>query len=714
MKKLTIVFLLVLGFFIMPVKAGAQTEATLITANPGEDSSSMMNISWNMDTSKTNGRVVYTKASDTNWENATTVYGDKNLVDVFHEREFYHYFVELTDLDSNTKYMYKVGQDSLSEQYYFKTGGSDSFNFLWISDWHGYAPLPGRTDKNEAMIRTSLLIEPDIDFIFSTGDDLAYGSDYEAQEYLYNKPQYKSHMFATTVGNHDVMNVVNGEYRTNTDAFFKNTHYHPQNGYEGQVGASYYFKYGTALFIVLNNEDINYGHSSKSVGLAKAKAWTQEVIDNNPAQYIIVAMHYQWFDGRHGRTSAQYTDWRNFFDENNVDLAMAGNNHVYLRSKGRIYNDNPTGTNKGTVYMQAPSSDGERGVQHGDIVNNEHIIEEVWSQGAYTIGSIIVNVTPDGISHRLIDNVGRVRASGEFDSRYKDYNFNKEDFLNSIEVFTNENEKIITANEEGIKFVDRIEYYDDETLLGVNYFYQVKDTTYKLQQNEFNNLKARVLFSDGTISRVDLFNESYYHLKDVSLAVKEENLELRWNYDKEEDFNLYIYENDIFIKEVSVLSNSTLLQGVNLESTIKIKPKINSLNTYYTVKYNNIGDANLDKEIDLKDAQLILDYLSGKTILSETEKLLLDIDGDEEITIIDLTYLHLYINGNSSIKSKESYNISFYNYEGLLIETVKAYRGSDITPPSLELKEDLIFIGWDKSLNNISSDLEVRPIVVWR
>lgn len=712
MKKLLSLCLFIFVLFIIPIRVDANIEATIITANPGEDSSSMMNISWLMDSSKTKGKMVYTKKSDSEWKNSETVDGVKELVDIFRGKVFYHYYVELKDLDANTEYMYRVGQDSLSDIYHFKTGGLDAFNFLWVSDWHAYGPLPGRADRNAQVIRASLAIEPEIDFIFSTGDDLAYGSDYEAQKYVYDKDQYKSHMVSTTVGNHDVMHVVNGVYYDNTDEFFTSTHHHPQNGYAGQVGASYYFKYGPALFIVLNNEDINYGHSSKKVGLDKAQVWAKEVIVNNPSQYIFVAMHYQWFDGRNGKTNAQYTDWRNFFDENNVDLAMAGNNHVYLKTKGRIYNDEPSNTNNGTVYMQAPSSDGERGVQHGDIVNNAHIIEEMWSQGTNTIGTIIVNVTKEGVSHRLIDNAGRIRATGEFASRYKEYDFNKEEFLDKIEVHKVNNQNVITAPEEGIKFVERIEYYDEEELIGVNYFYQLKDTSFKLDNQNYFNLKAKVSFLDGTTKEINLINENYYNLENVSINLEDEQLKLSWDYDGLDDFNLYIYSEEELIKQVSVKDKSVLLGEHHLNKLFVVKPTINSKKTFYNVKYNNIGDGNFDQEINLEDVLLILDYLNKERELTAQQKLLLDIDDDGQITIVDLTYLHLYINKNSPITTKETYMVNFYDQFENLILSKEVYRGSDVIPPDLIVEGDFVFIGWDKNLNNISSNLNVLPILI--
>ena len=78
MKKIFIGLMLVLGLFIMPVRTEAAAESRVITANPGEDASSMINISWIMDASKAYGKVKYTKKTDTNWQKAKSVMGEKS------------------------------------------------------------------------------------------------------------------------------------------------------------------------------------------------------------------------------------------------------------------------------------------------------------------------------------------------------------------------------------------------------------------------------------------------------------------------------------------------------------------------------------------------------------------------------------------------------------------------------------------------------------
>ena len=87
---------------------------------------------------------------------------------------------------------------------------------------------------------------------------------------------------------------------------------------------------------------------------------------------------------------------------------MAGNNHVYMRTHplrgGRVVADG-----LGTVYMQAPSSDGERGVEAGPLTMNADKIAHTHSSHLHTsetsvrtIGCVLVDVGPDSVRTRLV------------------------------------------------------------------------------------------------------------------------------------------------------------------------------------------------------------------------------------------------------------------------------------------------------------------------
>ena len=91
-----------------------------------------------------------------------------------------------------------------------------------------------------------------------------------------------------------------------------------------------------------------------------------------------------------------------------MDLALSGNNHIYLRTHP-LYHDQVVTNRQGTVYMQAPASDGERGVKAGKVTHNADKIAYTYSSqtlsGATevkTMGCVLVRVGPGGITTRLV------------------------------------------------------------------------------------------------------------------------------------------------------------------------------------------------------------------------------------------------------------------------------------------------------------------------
>src|SRR5690554_5073777 len=149
MKRiLKFIFIISLSFIILPsviFATEASEEAYMIITNPGEHVSTQMNISWHMDEGVTDGKLIYTTKDDEDWDNAITVEGDYELIDVFKNRRDLKYSVNLSNLQSDTEYKYKVGSTSFSETRYFKTAGGDKFSFVWTGDGHRYTQLPQRT-----------------------------------------------------------------------------------------------------------------------------------------------------------------------------------------------------------------------------------------------------------------------------------------------------------------------------------------------------------------------------------------------------------------------------------------------------------------------------------------------------------------------------------------------------------------------------------------
>lgn len=413
--------------------ASSRGEVRAITANPAEDCSTQINIGWHSDLDDTSCSLVYTQKQDTDWEQAKTVKGNSRPIEVFHgidsktpdgkdwkeEAKLLDYGVTLTGLSPDTEYMYKVitdpGADSSANTVrYFKTAGASEFSFAWISDVHAYTPLPNRLKNLNTVFQAAIKIQPSVDFVFSTGDVVAWGGSYSFWKKLFEQPFVANYLFADVIGNHDWM--IRG--KGGSSEFFRVAHNKPTNGYSGQEGVCYWFIYGDVLFLTFNNELMKTSDDA----VAEAQAWAAGVIEKQEGRYkrIFIAQHYQWFDGRNGKSS-WYEHWKDFCDKYHVTLALSGNNHVYQRTH-TLRNDQVVADGAGTVYMVAPSSDGERGVKAGPVTMNADKLAFTYSSQEIsggnqvkTIGCVLVDVGPTTINTRLvyIDENNRVQVADE-------------------------------------------------------------------------------------------------------------------------------------------------------------------------------------------------------------------------------------------------------------------------------------------------------------
>src|SRR5690606_29521234 len=103
-------------------QAPARAEIRAVTANPGEDCSTQMNIGWHADLTETSTSVVYTPKQDAAWAQAKEVPGKAKRSEVFdgvlsktpdgkdwnEEAKFLDYGATLSGLTPDTDYMYKV------------------------------------------------------------------------------------------------------------------------------------------------------------------------------------------------------------------------------------------------------------------------------------------------------------------------------------------------------------------------------------------------------------------------------------------------------------------------------------------------------------------------------------------------------------------------------------------------------------------------------
>ena len=420
MKRLTLFLSIIASLWLHTTLA--QTAPYTVIANPGENASTEIRFNWHTDLNDTSAYLAYTKVTDRNWRNTKvarahlelctvfdSIYSKRpNGEDFFEEARFLRHTLALQNLKEDTEYKYVLVSEKPSSNYrpsneqreirYFKT--APRFSGTWdagiISDMHVYAPLPNRQKAAMEMIQQlEQQNKRPFDFMLHVGDLSAWGGSYSFWPTLYADPVFSKYVWAGVNGNHDNMTRSHAQ----SNAFFKNVNNNPINGYSGEVGVSYHFKYGDALFVMLNNEAMKSEQE-----LTTAQHWVKDVITNNPAKYVIVVSHYQWFMGNDG-SSSQYERWKEFFDAQGVDLAISGNNHIYVRTN-TLYADQETDGSKGTVYIQTPSSDNERGRAYDELLHNKELIKFRWSEGNNTVGALIMSADKTHLTLTLYDRHG--------------------------------------------------------------------------------------------------------------------------------------------------------------------------------------------------------------------------------------------------------------------------------------------------------------------
>lgn len=423
---------------------GSDRPAHTIFTNPGQDSSTTMNISWATPVGKkwlievtdektgatyeydydesflggdadcdsvVNGKMYkfpYIYRCDT-FNDIPSKLSDRSSVNEMHIFDKHGY--ELYDLDPDRNYRYRIitfndstGKREYSDTYRFRTAGAKAWKAAVIGDFHHYSPSPRRIKSAMGMLNVIDSVAGGYDWVLSTGDQAAWGASYNFWTELSEQPQFKDKMWASVQGNHDNM----ASDRRTSDNFFRDSHYFPWNGYEGQEGVAYWFKYGDVLFLMLNNEAMRL-----KGGLQPAIDWMKKVVKDNPSKYIVVVEHHQWLIGTNGGNS-QLDRFYKTFDELGVDLAISGHNHVYLRTfplKDRQPVEAAEGDipREGTYYVVNSSSDNERGRDMKKLAANADIIEKRWSEGPQTVGAMLMDVNPERIIMTLYNRDGEAQ-----------------------------------------------------------------------------------------------------------------------------------------------------------------------------------------------------------------------------------------------------------------------------------------------------------------
>ncbi|MBR6594752.1 MAG: fibronectin type III domain-containing protein [Clostridia bacterium] len=426
-----------LGFAALPAAleaVAASSYVKMIVTNPGENASTQMNVGFHVPLGYTSCYVEYTTVDDTSWANAKTnngtyktcgassstnpFYGkaakDDTGTNITQSMTFLDYNVNLTGLTPNTQYMYRIYDGSAySDTYYFKTAANDgsSWSFLVTGDFHEYYKNYGvhRAAQATQAINAGISLAGQlgwkpVEHIVSVGDIVAWGVDYGQWQNVLDQSWIKNYSFANCIGNHDDMNK---EGTSSSSAYNSVIFNHPLNGYNSgdEMGTVFYYVYNNVLFIY-----VNYLKAS----VAAQETWAQSVVDKMKGSYkYITLVNHRPATSKYSGTTYSYfwNYWADFCDKNHVDLVLAGDHHVYMRSQpiynGSMVSSYSASNPNATVYIAADSSDGERGSSTDVKTFSSSWVKSSYYRYNYSSStkdktSIIINVGPDKMTTQFV------------------------------------------------------------------------------------------------------------------------------------------------------------------------------------------------------------------------------------------------------------------------------------------------------------------------
>ena len=731
MKRLFQLLLILIIFLVPIVTLGAESSKFYtISCNPGEDSNTEVRINWHTDAGVTDSYVLYTKKTDTNWNNAIKAETTSIENNAFVQLNAVGSILTqngavLSNLEPDTKYMYKItdGKEE-SDVRYFETAGGSSFSFVWTSDFHAYYDDARRLKKATENIEEVIAMNGGVDFILSTGDTIAHGGTYKWWKQVSEASFIRNYMYADVLGNHDWMTSA-GTYVSNgaSNIFFGACHNNPKNGYSGQENICYYFYYGDALFICLNTEEYSQAQYT----------WAENVLRREKAQYIFMVQHYQTFNTGGGKNGAGYTRWHELCDKYGVDVFFSGNSHVYIRSNS-IYQDAlSTDSTKGTVYMVAPSSDGDRGSTFSGISSNQELIAKGWSDGTTTVACSLVTVSQSGIVTKLVNKGGEVIDVGVIDAKRAPTSRTTKD-LSGVDKNAIEESIELQRNSSDLSS-PRVKYNEDASVAIRNLIIKNKDTEEVLYEGGLveksryftlsnvkkglYNLLVLIEYYDNTSSVLNLEFANVLRWGSVSTIVSKVNgnsINITWKESIDKDIvkGLQAFVNGEYYQDVEIGAKSLKLENLpagNLKVNLKVIDNEDDI----------VGNILLaDVNIELPKYKVVFKDKDGN-VLSETEVEQGTSATAPEAPVVDGYEFKGWDKEFSNVTSDVTinpiyeklivkYTVNFYDYENKLIESQLVEEGTSATAPKAPEVPGLDFVGWDKDLTNVTTDLEVKAI----
>ena len=258
---------------------------------------------------------------------STTVYWGPNMTtfNIATTSNVALHVVNLTNLESNTVYYYKINSSEISAHYmnnfyYFKTAFNQTnpgaFRFAIYGD--NQVGTFG-TSEHQRIVNRIMTHNPD--FVINTGDIVPTSAMPNWDRFFYevrNIAPYKPYMIS--IGNHEQIEGNSPDYGKRWGELFN---YPQENEY-------YYFNYSNVAFICLNiSVDEHRITPSEQAWLIS----TLTTVNSSPyIDWIFIYFHIPMYSsGGHGVNQHVITDYEQIFKDYQIDIVFQGHDHQYER-----------------------------------------------------------------------------------------------------------------------------------------------------------------------------------------------------------------------------------------------------------------------------------------------------------------------------------------------------------------------------------------------
>lgn len=324
-----------------------------ISIAPGSDET-QLNFAWYSHTAET-PKVRYGTARN-NMETEKTYVGKQESTTIAYsaglqetlgdaEGTYYSNKVTVEGLKKSTKYYYQIFQNgNWSEIKSFDTKDFKNYSVLYFTDPQIGSCKSQINSEEEAMsgsaaarndsynwnqIISNAVEYHDISFLISAGDQVDDSSkEYEYAGFL-SPTVMASLPLASTIGNHDTASQSYTWHFNNPNSFDVNNEENASyvEGYS-EAGTDYYYRYGDALFIVLDTNNDNCKTHENVI----AKA----VKENSDCKWRIVTMHHDIYGSGADHSDSDGMKLRTqltpMMDQYEIDVVLQGHDHTYSRT----------------------------------------------------------------------------------------------------------------------------------------------------------------------------------------------------------------------------------------------------------------------------------------------------------------------------------------------------------------------------------------------